>query len=75
MAGMKHYKVAMDPGIVRLATLSTNRFRYFRWTPRTAWINFAFIVLVPSMLGVLAYSKDGKYNFRAKRRGDTILEY
>ncbi|KAJ9154775.1 hypothetical protein NKR23_g2147 [Pleurostoma richardsiae] len=75
MAGLKHYKMALDPAIIRLNNMSTNRFRYFRWTPRTAWISFVYIAVVPGIAGYLAYTTDGKWNFRAKRRGDTISEF
>lgn len=30
--------------------MSANRWKYFRWTPRTAWITFAYVVVVPSAL-------------------------
>ncbi|KAK0722855.1 hypothetical protein B0T26DRAFT_704311 [Lasiosphaeria miniovina] len=75
MAGLKHAKVALDPAIVRLGNMNTNRYKYFRWTPRTAWITFMYVAVVPSIVGVIAYSTDGKYDLRAKRRGDTIYEY
>lgn len=32
-----------------------NRHKYFRWTPRTAWITFAYVVVVPAMLGTAGY--------------------
>jgi hypothetical protein len=32
-----------------------NRHKYFRWTPRTAWINFVYVLLVPGMLGTAGY--------------------
>ncbi|EPQ66392.1 hypothetical protein BGT96224_2538 [Blumeria graminis f. sp. tritici 96224] len=51
-----------------------NRYKYFRWTGRTARITFAYVVVVPSILGYLAYKTDGKYDMRGKRRGDTIYE-
>lgn len=36
----------------------TNRHKYFRWTPRTAWITFAYVVVVPSIVGYVAYQTD-----------------
>lgn len=30
--------------------MSANRWKYFRWTPRTAWITFVYVVAVPSVL-------------------------
>lgn len=75
MAGLKHFKVAMDPAIVRLGNMTTSRYRYFRWTPRTALITFNYMILVPFLVGTVAWSTEGKYNFRAKRRGDLIVEF
>ncbi|KAK3313896.1 NADH:ubiquinone oxidoreductase 6.6kD subunit [Apodospora peruviana] len=73
--GMKHYKIAMDPALVRWNEMQQNRYKYFRWTPRTAWLSFAYVILVPSIIGVIGYSTDGKWDLRAKRRGDDIREY
>jgi hypothetical protein len=36
----------------------TNRHKYFRWTKRTAWISFAYVILVPAMLGTAGYMTD-----------------
>jgi hypothetical protein len=38
--------------------MNTNRHKYFRWTPRTAWITFAYVLVVPTMVGILAYKTD-----------------
>lgn len=35
-----------------------NRHKYFRWTPRTAWLTFAYVVLVPGIFGYMAYTTD-----------------
>jgi hypothetical protein len=35
--------------------MMVNRHKYFRWTKRTAWITFAYVVLVPTMLGTAGY--------------------
>lgn len=40
------------------ADMYTNRHKYFRWTPRTAWITLAYMVLVPSMVGYIGYVTD-----------------
>ncbi|KAG8412013.1 hypothetical protein J3459_016094 [Metarhizium acridum] len=50
------------------------RHHFFRWTPRTARITFMYVVVVPAIFGYVAYKTDGLFNFRAKRRGDTIYE-
>ena len=42
--------------------MSQNRFKYFRWTPRTAWLSFVYMAVVPSLVGVVAYSTDVRTN-------------
>ena len=32
--------------------------KYFRWTPRTAWITFAYAVAVPAMFGYMGFVTD-----------------
>ncbi|KAI0180826.1 NADH:ubiquinone oxidoreductase 6.6kD subunit [Hypoxylon sp. FL1284] len=75
MAGLEHYPMAMDPAILKLGNMTTNRHKYFRWTARTGRITFMYAVFVPVLFGILAYKTDGKYNFRAKRKGDAIKEF
>ncbi|RYP41223.1 hypothetical protein DL769_011597 [Monosporascus sp. CRB-8-3] len=75
MGGLQHYRMSMDPAIQKLGTMTTNRHKYFRWTPRTARITFMYAVFVPAMLTFMAYQTDGKYDIRAKRKGDLISEY
>lgn len=38
--------------------LNANRHKYFRWTPRTAWITFVYVGLVPGIIGYLGYTSD-----------------
>ena len=35
-----------------------HRYRYFRWTPRTAWISFVYMALVPGVLGYIGLKVD-----------------
>ncbi|OIW33751.1 hypothetical protein CONLIGDRAFT_628662 [Coniochaeta ligniaria NRRL 30616] len=74
MGGLQHYKMALDPAIIRLGNMSSNRYKYFRWTPRTARITFIWVALVPGLVGYAAYKTDGLWDYRAKRRGDLIVE-
>lgn len=37
------------------ADMNANRYKYFRWTPRTAWITFVYVAVVPSVLGYIGY--------------------
>ncbi|KAF2492135.1 hypothetical protein BU16DRAFT_529504 [Lophium mytilinum] len=74
MAGHNH-SLHMDPSLVKYANMYVNRHKYFRWTPRTAWLTFAYVAVVPSIVGYVAYTTDGKYDLRGKRRGDLIKEF
>ena len=38
--------------------MSANRWKYFRWTPRTAWITFVYVVAIPTTLGYVGYMVD-----------------
>jgi len=67
--------LVLDPAIQKYYELSTNRYKYFRWTPRTAWVTFVYIALVPSIIGYIGYKYDGKFDLRGKRRGDIISEW
>ncbi|GAB1320470.1 hypothetical protein MFIFM68171_10680 [Madurella fahalii] len=74
MAGLPHNKVAMDPALIRLGNMISNRYRYFRWTKRTAGVTFMYVAVIPSIIAYLGYKTDGLWDFRAKRRGDLISE-
>ncbi|KAB5558015.1 hypothetical protein GE09DRAFT_1104419 [Coniochaeta sp. 2T2.1] len=74
MGGLQHYKMALDPAIIRLGNMNTNRYKYFRWTPRTARITFIWVAVVPAIVGYIAYKTDGLYDLRAKRKGDLLVE-
>lgn len=34
------------------------RHEYFRWTPRTAWITFAYVIAVPSAFMYMGWTTD-----------------
>ncbi|KAK0646491.1 hypothetical protein B0T16DRAFT_458407 [Cercophora newfieldiana] len=67
-------EMALDPAIVRLGTMQTNRHKYFRWTPRTAWVTFVYVAVVPGIFTYMAYKTDGLWDMRAKRKGDILVE-
>ncbi|KAF2034013.1 hypothetical protein EK21DRAFT_108428 [Setomelanomma holmii] len=75
MAGHGPDILQKDPAIIKWANMTTNRHKYFRWTRRTAWLSFAYVMLVPAMLGTAGYMTEGKWEMRGKRRGDTISEF
>ncbi|KKK20726.1 hypothetical protein P175DRAFT_0507894 [Aspergillus ochraceoroseus IBT 24754] len=67
--------LVLDPALQKYYELNANRYKYFRWTPRHAWIAFIYVGVIPATLGYIAYKTDGKYDLRGKRKGDTIAEW
>lgn len=56
----RHYRCARiwmnaNPGC---AELNANRYKYFKWTPRNAWLTLLYVGIVPSIIGYVAYSTD-----------------
>ncbi len=41
--------------------MTTNRHKYFRWTPRTAGLTIVYAVVVPTIVGGIAYAFDVSY--------------
>jgi hypothetical protein len=50
--------------------MTTNRHKYFRWTRRTAWLSFAYVMLVPAMLGTAGYMTEVSGTKARVRRRD-----
>ncbi|KAL4879436.1 hypothetical protein BJY04DRAFT_193987 [Aspergillus karnatakaensis] len=67
--------LVLDPALQKYYEVTVNRYKFFRWTPRTAWHSILYVVMIPAALGVVAYKTDGKYDLRGKRKGDTIAEW
>lgn len=38
--------------------MMTERYRYFKWTPRTTWITFAYVIAFPALIGYIGYTTD-----------------
>ena len=57
----------IDAFSLLIASLDMTRARhqYFRWTPRTAWINFAYVIVVPSIFGYMGYVTDVSDRFHS----------
>lgn len=36
----------------------TNRHKYFRWTKRTVFISFAYVIAVPAVVGYFGFVTD-----------------
>lgn len=41
-----------------------NRYKYFRWTKRTAWLSFVYVIVVPGAVGYLGWKYDVSEPFR-----------
>jgi hypothetical protein len=35
-----------------------NRYKYFRWTKRTAGITFVYVAVIPTIIGYIGYKTD-----------------
>ncbi|KAL9054528.1 MAG: hypothetical protein Q9162_004084 [Coniocarpon cinnabarinum] len=64
-----------DPAYSRYNSMMVERYKFFRWTPRTASITIAYVLVVPAIFGYMGFATDGKWDMRGKRRGDTISEF
>ncbi|KAJ5746865.1 uncharacterized protein N7511_008561 [Penicillium nucicola] len=67
--------LVLDPALQKYYELNANRYKYWKWTPRHAWLSFVYMGLIPGVLTYVAYKTEGKYEFRGKRKGDTIQEW
>lgn len=38
--------------------MNNNRHKYFRWTPRTAWLSFVYVLVIPGIVGYIGYTTD-----------------
>ncbi|KAJ5126490.1 hypothetical protein N7448_007269 [Penicillium atrosanguineum] len=65
----------LDPALQKYYELNANRYKYWRWNSRHAWLSLIYMVAIPGALTWAAYKTDGKYELRGKRRGDTISEW
>ncbi|KAK7208085.1 hypothetical protein BZA70DRAFT_287407 [Myxozyma melibiosi] len=63
-----------DPAIDRHYTLRENYEAYYRWTPKNARYALIFLVAIPGALLYTSYKFEGKINFEAKKRGESIFE-
>ncbi|KAH8815711.1 hypothetical protein F5884DRAFT_852174 [Xylogone sp. PMI_703] len=67
--------LAADPALMKYYNMHQNRMKYFRWNRRTAGITFAYGFAFPALIGYIAWSTEGKWDFRGKKRGDTVAEW
>jgi len=48
----------IGPVLMSRSDMNANRYKYFRWTPRTAWITFVYVVAVPSVVVYIGFMTD-----------------
>lgn len=48
--------------------MQANRHKYFRWTARTGWLTFAYVVAFPAFIGYLGIVTDVSSLERHERR-------
>lgn len=41
-----------------LKEYNANRWKYFKWTPRNAWLTFVYVALIPGTLAYIGYKTD-----------------
>ncbi len=51
--------------------MTTNRYKYFRWTNRTARITFMFVAVVPTLFGILSYSTEVSLKLMERHLSET----
>lgn len=52
--------------------MMVDRYKYFRWTGRTAWITFAYVVAFPTLIGYYAYTTDVSTCAHGKISSDAV---
>ena len=43
--------------------MTMNRWKYWRWSPRGAYIGFMYAIFVPSVMGYMFWKTDVRYAF------------
>ncbi|QRV86509.1 hypothetical protein RhiJN_28574 [Ceratobasidium sp. AG-Ba] len=72
MAG-DHGTIKIDPAIERWGAMRDNLWRGFRMTPYATRKVAIWLGLVPLSMGALALSLDRKVQWRATRKGESLL--
>lgn len=60
-------------GFCDTTEVNANRYKHFRWTPRTAWHSLLYMALIPATLGYIAYKSDVRLFFVLVWRGMDIF--
>ncbi|KAI0317769.1 hypothetical protein OF83DRAFT_1171722 [Amylostereum chailletii] len=67
-----HDVVKHDPAVERWNHMREDAYRHFRFTNKATWLALAGLVIVPSAIYTLASSEDNKWNWTAKRKGQSL---
>lgn len=50
--------MVLDPAFEKYLLMNKNRWKYFRWTPRTAFITFMYAGFIPFCMGYVFWKTD-----------------
>ena len=50
--------ISSRPKLITKTDMNNNRHKYFRWTPRTAWLSFVYVLVIPGIVGYIGYTTD-----------------
>ncbi|KAG4301816.1 hypothetical protein PCANB_002077 [Pneumocystis canis] len=64
----------VDPAIERYAEMRRSQYLYFKWTPKTVTKVFTLGVIIPLFISYIAFSTEGKWDFRGKGINDKLTE-
>lgn len=54
--------------MLTLVDMIVNRHKYFRWTKRTAFLSFAYVIAVPAFVGYWAFVTDVSFHIPLRFR-------
>ncbi|KAF7777460.1 hypothetical protein Agabi119p4_3532 [Agaricus bisporus var. burnettii] len=69
---MAHGPLKEDPAINRFNTMRESAYLRFRWTPTTVRTTMLGFVLVPLAIYYIADRHDARWDWTAKRRGESL---
>lgn len=60
--GRKNGVVCCERALTSYAVMMKHRYKYFRWTKRTAWLTFTYVVAVPAFVGYWGYQFEVRWS-------------
>jgi len=73
MAGDNHHALKHDPAVERWYQMREDMYKNFRFTRSATRTSVILMVVIPGMLGWFATRQDLKWNWVAKRKGESLL--